>query len=124
MTVLQQTTPPPSDEPEPKGFLARYLSLQKAEGILAPLITAVLAFLIGGVVVFATTKNVPDVLQTYRAIFEGAGLDWFLPWNTCRDPCAPRSRIPARAARRHRRQQGSSSATRSRSRRAGCSRRS
>jgi simple sugar transport system ATP-binding protein len=41
-----------------------------------------------------------------------------------RAPCAPPSRIPARAARRHRRQQGSSSATRSRSRRAGCSRRS
>jgi ABC-type uncharacterized transport system permease subunit len=90
-TVRQQGAPLPEEpgEPESQGFVARYLSLQKAEGIIAPLITAVLAFLIGGVVVFMTTKSVPDVLQTYRAIFEGAGLDWFLPWNTCKDPCVP-----------------------------------
>jgi simple sugar transport system permease protein len=87
-SVAQPDTPPP-EEPEAQSLVARYLSLQKAEGIIAPLITAVLAFLIGGVVVFMTTKSVPDVLQTYRAIFEGAGLDWFLPWNTCRDPCVP-----------------------------------
>jgi general nucleoside transport system permease protein len=69
--------------------MGRYFLLQKAGGLVAPLITAVLAFLIGGVVVFATTKSVPETLQTYRAIFEGAGLDWFLPWNTCLDPCTP-----------------------------------
>ena len=88
MTTVNQQTPTPEEE-EAQGALARYLHLQKAEGLLAPLITALLAFLIGGAVVFATTKSVPDVLQTYRAIFEGAGLDWFLPWNTCQDPCVP-----------------------------------
>ena len=36
-----------------------------------------------------TTKSVGDTLTTYRAIFDGAGLDWFLPWNTCMDPCGP-----------------------------------
>jgi general nucleoside transport system permease protein len=40
-----------------------------------PLLTVVLAFLIGGIVVFATTGSNP--LSTYKAIFEGAGLDWF-----------------------------------------------
>jgi len=88
VTTVNQQTPTPEEE-EAQGALARYLHLQKAEGLVAPLITALLAFLIGGAVVFATTKSVPDVLQTYRAIFEGAGLDWFLPWNTCQDPCVP-----------------------------------
>ena len=30
------------------------------------------------------------------AIFEGAGLDWFLPWNTCLDPCVPGDPAPSR----------------------------
>ena len=41
-----------------------------------PLLTVVLAFFIGGIVVFATTGSNP--LSTYKAIFEGAGLNWFL----------------------------------------------
>jgi general nucleoside transport system permease protein len=72
-----------------EGALGRYLLLQKAGGLAAPLVTAVLAFLISGVVVFATTKSIPDTVQTYKAIFEGAGLNWFLPWETCSDPCPP-----------------------------------
>lgn len=87
-TVMQKGSLPP-EEPDTTGALGRYLILQKAGGLIAPLLTAALAFLIGGVVVFATTKSIPDTLQTYRAIFEGAGLDWFLPWNTCTDPCTP-----------------------------------
>jgi ABC-type uncharacterized transport system permease subunit len=89
VTTVQQQSSLPPEEPGSESALGRYLLLQKAGGLVAPLITAALAFLIGGVVVFATTKSVPDTLQTYRAIFEGAGLDWFLPWNTCADPCAP-----------------------------------
>jgi simple sugar transport system permease protein len=53
----------------------RYALAQKAGGIVVPLLTVVLAFLIGGIVVFATTGSNP--LSTYKAIFEGAGLDWF-----------------------------------------------
>ncbi|MDH4102712.1 MAG: ABC transporter permease [Thermoleophilia bacterium] len=87
-TVMQKGLLPP-EEPDSTGALGRYLLLQKAGGLIAPLLTAALAFLIGGVVVFATTKSIPDTLQTYRAIFDGAGLDWFLPWNTCTDPCTP-----------------------------------
>jgi ABC-type uncharacterized transport system permease subunit len=53
----------------------RYALAQKAGGIVVPLLTVVLAFLIGGIVVLATTGSNP--LSTYKAIFEGAGLNWF-----------------------------------------------
>ena len=46
-------------------------------GLLVPLITALLAFLVGGLVVAATGANPID---TYRAIFEGSGLNWLFPW--------------------------------------------
>jgi general nucleoside transport system permease protein len=54
----------------------RYAIAQKAGGLAVPLLTTVLAFLIGGLVVLITTGKNP--LNTYKAIFEGAGLDWFL----------------------------------------------
>jgi simple sugar transport system permease protein len=47
---------------------------QRAGGIVTPLLTAVFAFLMGGVVVAATGHNPARV---YKAIFEGAGLNWF-----------------------------------------------
>ncbi len=81
------------EEPGSGGTLERYAILQKAGGLLAPLVTLVLAFLIGGLVVFSTTRSVGDTLETYRAIFEGAGLNWFLPWETCRDPCGAAIRL-------------------------------
>ena len=48
-------------------------------GVLVPLITALLAFLVGGLVVLATGANPID---TYKAIFEGSGLNWLFPWVT------------------------------------------
>ena len=48
----------------------------KAGGLAVPLLTTLLAFLIGGVVVLITTGKNP--LTTYKAIFEGSGLNWFL----------------------------------------------
>jgi len=47
---------------------------QRAGGIITPLMTAVFAFLMGGIVVAATGHN---PVRTYKAIFEGAGLNWF-----------------------------------------------
>jgi ABC-type uncharacterized transport system permease subunit len=47
---------------------------QRAGGIVTPFLTAVFAFLMGGIVVAATGHN---PVTTYRAIFEGAGLNWF-----------------------------------------------
>jgi len=74
---------PPED---PSGFgphvgaslAERYSVAQKAEGILAPILTAVLAFLVGGLVVLVTTGKNP--LTTYQAIFDGSGLNWLFPW--------------------------------------------
>jgi general nucleoside transport system permease protein len=78
-------TPTPADPsglgPEVRqSVLGRYDLAQKAGGLLAPVLTAVLAFLVGGLVVFVTTGKNP--LTTYRAIFDGAGFNWFFPWVT------------------------------------------
>ena len=54
----------------------RYALWQKAGGIIVPVPHVVLAFLIGGLVVLITSGKNP--LTTYQAIFEGAGLNWFL----------------------------------------------
>ena len=54
---------------------------------MTPLITALLAFLIAGLVVLVLSGKNP--LSTYREIFNGTGLNWFFPWDsTCsvRDP--------------------------------------
>jgi general nucleoside transport system permease protein len=74
--------------PDPSGLgpkvrqplLDRYGIASKAGGLLAPVLTALLAFLAGGLVVLITTGKNP--LTTYRAIFEGAGFNWFFPWVT------------------------------------------
>ena len=88
--------PPPPEGTDPSGlgpevrqsFVERYAIAQRTEGILAPVLTTVLAFFVGGLVVLVTTGKNP--LTTYRAIFEGAGWSWFfeignhrigLPWS-------------------------------------------
>jgi ABC-type uncharacterized transport system permease subunit len=35
--------------------------------------------------VLLTTGSLSATLETYRAIFEGSGLNWFFPWVTCAD---------------------------------------
>jgi simple sugar transport system permease protein len=47
---------------------------QRAGGIVTPVLTAVFAFFVGGVVVAATGHN---PLTTYKEIFNGTGLNWF-----------------------------------------------
>jgi len=66
------------EEPAPESVVARYGLLQKAGGILVPILTVVLAFLVGGIVILLTTGSVADTLETYREIFRGSGLSWFL----------------------------------------------
>jgi simple sugar transport system permease protein len=91
--VSERTPPPEPDEgvefeqPSPEidtsglgpevrqSFVERYGIAQRAAGIVAPLLTTVLAFLVGGLVVLVTTGKNP--LTTYQAIFEGAGWSWF-----------------------------------------------
>jgi general nucleoside transport system permease protein len=66
----------PGEEPAQTvaGRLAGYV---RGGGIITPLITALLAFIIGGLVVALTGK---DPFATYKAIFDGTGLNWFFPW--------------------------------------------
>jgi hypothetical protein len=47
-------------------------------GALTSAVTAAIAFLAAGVLIVATTGKAP--WGVYRAVFQGAGLDWFLPW--------------------------------------------
>jgi ABC-type uncharacterized transport system permease subunit len=74
-------TEPHSQAPlgaDPEGYaptVARRMAFyQRAGGIVTPVMTAVFAFLMGGVVVLATGHN---PWRTYKAIFEGSGLNWF-----------------------------------------------
>ncbi|MDQ2984824.1 MAG: ABC transporter permease [Actinomycetota bacterium] len=72
---------PTPEEPgagAPPSVAARLALYQRVGGIVTPLITAVLAFFIGGLVVLVVTGNNP--LSTYKAIFDGTGLNWFFPW--------------------------------------------
>jgi simple sugar transport system permease protein len=56
---------------------ARLAAYVQGGGILVPVLTAVLAFFIGGLVILVTGHN---PLSTYKAIFNGTGLNWFFPW--------------------------------------------
>ena len=76
MTDLDPQGPIPEtpQEAAETGTLAARIALkQRAGGIVVPIMTALLAFLIGGLVVLATGHN---PLLAYRDIFNGAGLNW------------------------------------------------
>ena len=63
---------------EPGGYAPsvaeRLAFYQRAGGVITPLLTVVLAFLAGGIVVLATGHN---PLRTYKAVWDGSGLNWF-----------------------------------------------
>jgi len=59
---------PPSPQ---QHFAARFGGLT---GAIAPLVTTVIAFLMGGLVVLLTGKN---PIKVYRAVFDGTGINWF-----------------------------------------------
>lgn len=71
--TLPEASPP--GRPEPGGFYG--LLAHKSGGLITSLLTTLLAFLLGGVVVLATGH---DPLKTYQGIFNGTGLNWFFPW--------------------------------------------
>jgi ABC-type uncharacterized transport system permease subunit len=73
---------PDEQPPEPGESFGQRLALaQRAGGVVAPLLTVAIAFVMGGLVVLVTTGKNP--IETYRAIFDGAGLNWFfeIPWD-------------------------------------------
>jgi ABC-type uncharacterized transport system permease subunit len=61
---------------------ARLAAYVQGGGIFVPVLTAVLAFLIGGLVILVTGHN---PLSTYKAIFNGTGLNWLFPWTSSDD---------------------------------------
>ncbi len=67
------------DPQTPASRLAAYV---RGGGVIVPLITVLIAFVIGGLVVLLTGN---DPLATYEAIFKGTGLQWLFPWTTGED---------------------------------------
>jgi general nucleoside transport system permease protein len=72
--TVTPSAPPPPDAGEPTTAAARLDRFQRAAGIIPPLLTAVFAFLMGGLVILASGHNPIDA---YLGILEGAGLSWF-----------------------------------------------
>ena len=68
--------PEPTEAPDAgqETAAARLERWQRAGGVVAPVITALLAFLVGGLVVLAAGSNPIDV---YKGIWSGTGLEWF-----------------------------------------------
>jgi len=50
-----------------------------AKGVVVPILTTLIAFEVGGLVVLLTGHN---PFSTYKAIFTGTGLQWIFPWVT------------------------------------------
>jgi simple sugar transport system permease protein len=80
----QQPPPAPPPEAPPEGQLGGSVSgfqafYDRAGGMLVPVAAALLAFLIGGLVVLVTEKSIAAPFEAYRAIFAGTGLSWFIP---------------------------------------------
>ena len=70
-TVQQPGAAP---DPESLSSAERLARWHQAGGVVAPVMTAVLAFLVGGLVVLATGSN---PLEVYKGIWNGTGLEWF-----------------------------------------------
>ncbi len=69
--------PAPQPPEESPTFVARMSARYRVGGIVTPIMTTIVAFLAAGLVVSATGHN---PLSTYRAIFNGTGLNWLFPW--------------------------------------------
>ncbi len=55
----------------------RIAAYVRAGGVVVPVLTAVIAFIVAGLVVLITGHN---PLSTYQAVFNGTGLNWVFPW--------------------------------------------
>jgi simple sugar transport system permease protein len=84
--LSEPLAPQHGSEPEeikqapPSTAASRLAIKQRAGGIIVPVLTAMLAFLIGGLLVLATGHN---PIQAYWDIIKGAGLNWLAhPTNT------------------------------------------
>jgi general nucleoside transport system permease protein len=67
----------PNDADAPSELTERLALYQRAGGVVVPVVTTFVAFLVGGLVVLATGRN---PLPVYRGIFDGTGLPWLGHW--------------------------------------------
>ena len=81
MSVTQLDAPPPG-EPDAVSEATGSGLFSKVQGIVVPILTVLLAFLVSGVVVLLTTKSIGDTLETYRAIYRGSGISWFFEFGS------------------------------------------
>ncbi len=76
------SAPPEDDLPPDATVAARLSTYLRGGGVITPLITVLIAFAFGGLVVLITGH---DPIATYKAIFNGTGLNWFFPWTSAAD---------------------------------------
>ncbi len=84
MSTPEAPPPAPAEAAGPT-LAGRLSSYVRTGGVITPVITALFAFLVGGLVVALTGKN---PLTTYQAFYAGTGLSWFLPWSGDRELAA------------------------------------
>ena len=72
--VAPESAPEPEGAAPPETIAARYDLMQRAGGVLVPVITALMAFVIGGIILALSGYN---PFTTYWEIAQGAGLNWF-----------------------------------------------
>jgi simple sugar transport system permease protein len=72
LTAEEALGPPPPETPQPsQNFPSRFGGLR---GAIPPVLTVVIAFFAGGLVVLVTGKN---PFKVYKAVFDGTGIAWF-----------------------------------------------
>ncbi len=76
---MSATEDPGAVATTPASRLAAYV---RGGGVIVPLLTTLLAFIAGGLVMLLTGK---DPIATYEAIWKGTGLQWLFPWTTGAD---------------------------------------
>jgi ABC-type uncharacterized transport system permease subunit len=72
----------PEDGAAPLTVAGRLSGYLRGGGIITPLLTVLVAFLVAGLVVLITGH---DPISTYKAIFDGTGLTWLFPWTSADD---------------------------------------
>ena len=78
--IIEEGGAQPGEEEAMKASLtspARLTAYLRRGGVVVPILTTVIAFLVAGIVVLLTGHN---PLSTYNAIFKGTGLNWLFPW--------------------------------------------
>jgi len=61
---------------------ARLAAYVRGGGLIVPVLTALLAFVVAGLFMLVTGS---DPIATYQAIWKGTGLQWIFPWTTGAD---------------------------------------